>query len=93
MFVRDPELIKQLTIKDFDHFPDHFSIFDEEMDPLMANSLVMMKGQKWRDMRATLSPAFTGSKMRQMFVLVNVLASIWPSISSVKPKPGIELTK
>lgn len=30
-----------------------------------------MKGQKWRQMRATLSPAFTGSKMRQMFELVS----------------------
>lgn len=27
-------------------------------------------GQKWRDMRGTLSPAFTSSKMRQMFVHV-----------------------
>lgn len=30
----------------------------------------MLKGEKWRDMRATLSPAFTGAKMRQMFELV-----------------------
>lgn len=29
-----------------------------------------MKGEKWRQMRAMLSPAFTGSKMRQMFELV-----------------------
>ncbi|XP_026461385.1 cytochrome P450 9e2-like [Ctenocephalides felis] len=28
------------------------------------------QGQKWRDMRSTLSPAFTGSKMRNMFQLV-----------------------
>lgn len=30
----------------------------------------MLRGQRWRDMRATLSPAFTGSKMKQMFQLV-----------------------
>lgn len=29
-----------------------------------------MNGQRWRDMRSTLSPAFTGSKMRQMFELI-----------------------
>lgn len=29
-----------------------------------------MTGQKWRDMRATLSPAFTGTKMRQMLHLI-----------------------
>lgn len=30
----------------------------------------MLRGQKWKDMRSTLSPIFTGSKMRQMFDLV-----------------------
>lgn len=41
------------------------------MDILFGNSLFLLKGAKWRDMRATLSPAFTGSKMRQMFDLVS----------------------
>lgn len=36
----------------------------------MGKSLFMMRDQKWRDMRATLSPAFTGSKMRLMFQLI-----------------------
>lgn len=40
------------------------------MDPLLGNVLTMLKGQKWKDMRSTLSPAFTGSKMRLMFDLV-----------------------
>lgn len=69
-FVRDLDLIKQIAVKDFDHFQDHVALIDEQMDALFGNSLFMMKGQKWRDMRATLSPAFTGSKMRQMFELV-----------------------
>lgn len=28
------------------------------------------KDQKWRDMRTTLSPAFTGSKMRLMYEFI-----------------------
>lgn len=39
-------------------------------EPLFGKSLFMLTGQRWRDMRATLSPAFTGSKMRQMFQLI-----------------------
>lgn len=73
--VRDPELIKQLAIKDFDHFEDHRSFLDDNTDVLFGNSLFMLKGAKWRDMRATLSPAFTGSKMRQMFDLVSECAN------------------
>lgn len=72
--IRDPEVIKQLAVKDFDHFEDHRSFVDENTDRLFGNSLFMLKGEKWRDMRATLSPAFTGSKMRQMFTLISECA-------------------
>lgn len=72
IFLRDPELIKRLTVKDFDYFSDHRAIFDEKLDSLFGSSLVSLKGQKWRDMRSTLSPAFTGSKMRQMFELISI---------------------
>ena len=72
--VRDPECIKKLGVKDFDHFIDHrkFVPLDDPGDSLFANSLFLLTGQKWRDMRATLSPAFTGSKMRQMFEHISV---------------------
>lgn len=71
LVIRDPDLIKQLAVKDFDHFSNHRDfIFNEDVEPLMGKSLFMMRDQKWRDMRATLSPAFTGSKMRQMFRLI-----------------------
>ncbi|EAT41575.1 AAEL006814-PA [Aedes aegypti] len=78
--VRDPEAIKQLAVKDFDHFSDHTPIYtggdveDMGTDSLFGNSLLLLRGQKWRDMRATLSPAFTGSRMRLMFELVSECA-------------------
>ncbi|XP_059610424.1 probable cytochrome P450 9f2 [Phlebotomus argentipes] len=71
--VRDPELIKQMAVKDFDHFLDHR--FNVDNEPLFGRNLFAMKGQRWRDMRSTLSPAFTGSKMRTMFHLVSECCS------------------
>lgn len=69
--IRDPDLIRQITVKDFDYFVDHRSFLaDPTQEPLFGKSLFLLTGQKWRNMRATLSPAFTGSKMRQMFQLV-----------------------
>lgn len=68
--VRDPKLFKQIYVKDFDHFEDHFVFFHESIDRLWGNALFSTEGEKWRQMRATLSPAFTGSKMRQMFELI-----------------------
>lgn len=72
--VRDPETYKRIAIKDFDYFEDHRIFFDEKMDELWGNSLISLRGEKWRQMRATLSPAFTGSKMRQMFELISECA-------------------
>lgn len=71
LLLRDSDLIKQLTVKDFDNFMDHRSIIPEEVDPLLGKNLFSLKGQKWRDMRATLSPSFTSSKMKAMFTLIS----------------------
>lgn len=68
--VRELKAIKQIAVKDLDHFKDHRPLTDEKTDKLWGNTSIFMTGEKWRHMRATLSPAFTGSKMRQMFELV-----------------------
>lgn len=74
IFVRDPEIFKQIAIKDFDAFEDHEFFIEPHMDTLLGKSLLIMRGQTWREMRVTLSPAFTGSKMRYMFELIRECA-------------------
>lgn len=69
--IKDPELINRITIKDFDYFVNHFFQLDTSLDPLLGRALFSMANQPWRDMRNTLSPLFTGSKMRHMLVLLN----------------------
>lgn len=67
----DPELMKQITVQDFDHFPHRKAFVPESKEnSLLSRQMFMTRGQKWRDMRTTLSPAFTGNKMRLMFDLV-----------------------
>lgn len=51
-FIRDPEIIKKLTIKEFDHFTDHRLVIDEEVEPLFAKGLFGLTGQKWKGMRS-----------------------------------------
>jgi cytochrome P450 family 9 len=57
--ITDPELIKQITIKKFDHFVNHNSKVNENVDKIFGKNMVFLLDQKWRDMRATLSPIFT----------------------------------
>ncbi|XP_001649100.3 cytochrome P450 9e2 [Aedes aegypti] len=70
----DPDLIKRIGVADFDHFMDHRPIFgasnSDHPNLLFEKTLFALTGQKWKNMRSTLSPAFTGSKMRQMFKFV-----------------------
>lgn len=68
--IRDPELMKQITIKDFDHFVNHRTQIDVAHEPLMGRSMFMARDQHWRQLRSLISPAFTGSKMRLMLTLV-----------------------
>ncbi|XP_063915547.1 cytochrome P450 9e2-like isoform X2 [Zophobas morio] len=71
LLLRDPDLIKQITVKDFDHFVDHRTFFPEDSDPLWVKNLSALTGNKWREMRTKLSPAFTSSKMKSMFSLIS----------------------
>ncbi|KYN10062.1 Cytochrome P450 9e2 [Trachymyrmex cornetzi] len=69
--IRDPELIKSIALKHFDNFMDHRSFIDENQDPLFGRNLFALRGEKWRQVRSLLSPAFTSSKMKNMFKLMS----------------------
>ncbi|XP_025157104.1 cytochrome P450 9e2-like [Harpegnathos saltator] len=71
VFLRDPELIKDVMVKDFEHFPDHKTFSNEEVDPLFGKNVFSLRGNRWKEMRNTLSPSFTASKMKVMFELVS----------------------
>ncbi|XP_013171919.1 PREDICTED: cytochrome P450 9e2-like [Papilio xuthus] len=66
IMLKDIELIKTIGVKDFEYFLDHRPIVDGKIDPFFGRSLISLKGEEWKDMRSTLSPAFTSSKMRLM---------------------------
>ncbi|KAL7302463.1 hypothetical protein TKK_0005111 [Trichogramma kaykai] len=68
--VKDPELLKDIFVKNFDHFTDHVAFVSEEMDPIVGKNLFSLKGQRWRELRNTLSPSFTTSRMKAMFELI-----------------------
>ncbi|XP_055529191.1 probable cytochrome P450 9f2 [Wyeomyia smithii] len=91
--LRDPTAIRKIGVKDFDFFTDHTPIFNspDDENSLFGNSLFALRGQKWRDMRATLSPAFTGSKMRHMFELVADCAQAMNQFFVAEMKVGREL--
>ncbi|XP_076275240.1 cytochrome P450 9e2-like [Rhynchophorus ferrugineus] len=91
LILRDPDLIKQITVKDFDHFTDHSKFVDPEADPLWGKNLFALKGQRWREMRATLTGTFTSSKMKAMFSLMDEAADTFVKFYGDKGGDKIEL--
>lgn len=44
LLLKDINLIKQVGIKDFDHFVDHRAFISEEIDPLFGKNLFSLRG-------------------------------------------------
>ncbi|XP_067006627.2 cytochrome P450 6k1 [Anabrus simplex] len=71
LMVRDLNLVKSVLVKDFNIFMDRNAQTSEELDPLSYKNLFVLNGQRWRHLRAKLSPTFTSGKMKRMFQLVD----------------------
>ncbi|KAG7160000.1 Cytochrome P450 6B6-like [Homarus americanus] len=68
LMVGDPELLKHIMVKDFDHFTDRsFVTFNE---PVMDHMLLGLKGGMWKAVRSVMTPTFSSGKIKQTLQLV-----------------------
>ncbi|CAH1110011.1 unnamed protein product, partial [Psylliodes chrysocephalus] len=65
----DLEIAKAILQTDFQHFHSHGTYLAERADPLTAN-IFNVHGDRWRDIRGKLSPAFTPGKIKTLFNLM-----------------------
>ena len=73
--LRDLDLIKTVTMKNVEQFPDHRPLVNRKVDPMLGGMLFMLNGDQWKDHRNMLSPTFTSSKIKTMFKLMSECAS------------------
>ncbi|XP_058788666.1 cytochrome P450 6a8-like [Phymastichus coffea] len=73
IMINDPELIRHVLVKDFANFCDRGLYDNAEIDPLVGH-LFFLSGDKWRTLRAKMSPTFTSGKLKHMFPLLNDIA-------------------
>ncbi|XP_065214829.1 probable cytochrome P450 6a18 isoform X3 [Planococcus citri] len=92
VMVRDPELIKSILVKDFSHFRNRGFPLDKDAEPL-AENLINMSGDEWKNMRVKLTGAFSSIKMKLMFPLMTSCAeNIKPAlINSTSHRPVFDV--
>lgn len=66
LMIRDPKIIRNILVKDFASFSHRATDVDEKADPMM-NNLLFQNGEKWKQNRVKLTPAFTSAKLKEMF--------------------------
>ncbi|XP_065207404.1 probable cytochrome P450 6a13 [Planococcus citri] len=71
IMIRDPNLLKDILIKDFVNFSDRGWDVDHTLEPL-TNHLFTMHNDDWRNLRMKLNSVFTSGKLKTMFPLVKV---------------------
>lgn len=69
LLLRDPELIKDVLIRDFSKFEERGFNVNERAEPLSTN-LLNLEAKRWRPLRTKLSPLFTSGKLKEMFGLI-----------------------
>lgn len=66
--VGEPELIKNILVKDFHIFPQRR--VNDSSHPIMKKNLAVIDGDDWKRVRSITSPTFTSSKMKLMYPLM-----------------------
>lgn len=62
LVTRDPDLLKQIMIKDFNNFVDRREVLWSRS--LMRDGLFFLRGRNWKRMRRIMSPTFSTGKLK-----------------------------
>ena len=66
LVVADPELLKQIMIKDFPNFRNRYIV----QRTLRGENVFIAKDETWKRIRNTLTPTFSAGKMKLMVPLI-----------------------
>lgn len=67
--VKIPELIKEVLVDKFEHFPKH-ELSETTLKPLLGESIFTTNGPVWERQRRMLDPAFGQAKLKEVFDLM-----------------------
>ena len=69
LVVGNPEMVKEITIKQAANFMDrsaHSGVFSDYLDGIRYTDLFSTRGEDWRKTRQLISPSFSTHKLKQL---------------------------
>lgn len=72
LLILEPTIIKDVVIRNFKNFHDSEfgDMIDKDTDPLFSRNPFMLKGEEWKEKRAEITPAFTISRLKTLYPLM-----------------------
>ncbi|XP_011866671.1 PREDICTED: cytochrome P450 6k1-like [Vollenhovia emeryi] len=70
LFLRNPDLIKHIMIRDFNVFPNRNFTALSINDTVGKWTLFTIQNPQWKHLRTKLSPVFTSGKLKNLFLLM-----------------------
>ncbi|XP_020286172.1 cytochrome P450 6k1-like isoform X2 [Pseudomyrmex gracilis] len=70
LLIRNPELIKQIMIKDFHAFSNHHFTAKTNADSVSKWCLGFVDNPEWKYLRMKMTSVFTSSKLKNLFLLM-----------------------
>ncbi|CAG0899602.1 unnamed protein product, partial [Darwinula stevensoni] len=98
LVVADPDMIKEILVKQIDVFTDRRPFPAVQRAPLVRRFVSLMKGQEWKDLRSSLTPVFSSGKIKRMSPMIeecaqrlvkNFQSSIEKSSVDKSSSPGV----
>lgn len=66
--IRDPDLVRQIAVRDFSSFVDRIAGVHHGTDPMIGNQLTNLTTDDWRRVRNLLTPLLSGQKLKQVVI-------------------------
>lgn len=71
LFIIDSSLVKEILVTNFKHFnKNDLNAINEEKNQLFGHNPFFFWGQKWKDERGVVTPAFTSSRNKAIYPII-----------------------
>ncbi|XP_045497917.1 cytochrome P450 9e2-like isoform X1 [Colias croceus] len=90
LYLIDSEIIKAVTIRDFDHFTDR-SGFRSREPRYLSRSILNLKGAEWKAVRSIMTPTFSSSRLKNLIPLLQTCADQLVGFLNQFDKKDIEM--